>query len=326
MRRVAFLLLLAMWQRQALGEDVDALKKAIEERDAVIRELREKIDALERKKDAMSPAASPEAPKPGPEATADDEELSRALERTLVQQGILLLPAGTYELQPEASYARWDKSRGPMRYETGAALSLRAGLPHQSQFQMRVPYVHASTSVDSTSALGDVDVSLARQLVREEAAWPGVVASVGFSARTGKDAFGSGAPTGSGFNVLQAGLTAVKRKDPVMFYGGASYSAALSREIAGTSAQPGDALGVRFGGILAASPETAINLGMNLAFVRAARLNGVPVPDSETTLATLQIGVGSILSRSMLFNLTADIRLTGNVPDFRLTATLPIRF
>jgi hypothetical protein len=258
--------------------------------------------------------------------STEDEELDRALERTLVQQGGLLLPSGVYELQPEATYARWDKSRGPLREETGGALTLRAGLPWQSQLQIRLPYLHVATATSSTTALGDASLALSKQLTRERQGWPGIVASLGWSARTGRDGFDGTAPTGSGFNTVSGALTLVKRQDPLMYYGGVSYAHSYSRSVAGVEITPGDVRGLRFGGILAATPDTAINIGLNLAFGDRSRFNGQPLADTDATLGTLQIGIGTVLTRDMLLNVSADLRIEGNVPNYRLTASLPIRF
>jgi hypothetical protein len=320
MRRVLVFATLLLAAGLACAQSVEELQRAIDERDAVIRELRQRIDALE--KGAKPPAPAP----PGAVGQPDDEELDRALERTLVQQGGLLLRAGTYEWQPEASYAHWDASRGPLRDESGAALTLRAGLPWDSQVQIRVPYLRVTTATDSGSAFGDVALSISKQLARERGSWPGVIASVGWTTRTGKDGFDGGAPTGSGFNTLSGGLTVVKRHDPLMFYGGVSYAHSLSRQVAGQQVAPGDVRGLRFGGILAASPDTAVNVGLNLGFGDVARLGGQAVPNSDTVLGTLQIGVGTVLSRNVLLNISGDFRVDGNVPNFRLSATLPIRF
>ena len=318
-RMLAFAGLMLGAQGAALAQSVEELKRGIAERDAVILELKQRIEALERRA-AQPVRPAQRAPEP------DDEELSRALERTLVQQGGLLLPSGAYELQPEASYAHWDRSRGPLRRLAGTALSARVGLPWKSQFQLRVPYVHVVSATGSRTALGDIDLSLAKQLVREAPGRPGLVASLGWTGRTGNDGFDGSAPTGSGFNVLQAGLTAVKRSDPLMLYGGISYSAPLSRQVGGDDVAPGDTLGLRFGTILAASPETAVNLGLNLGFVRPAQVNGRTVTDSETVFGTLQFGVGTVLTRSVLLNVSGDFRVAGNAPNFRLTVSLPIRF
>jgi hypothetical protein len=316
---LAALLLLA--PGQVHSQSADELKQLLEQRDVEIRELKRQLETLKRQ---LAPAPLTAAvPAPGPE---DDDELSRALERTLVQQGGLLLRPGSYELQPELSFANWDKSRGPLRNEFGAALSFRAGLPWDSQFQLRAPYLHATTATDSTTAWGDIAFGFSKQIATESATRPGLVASLSWSGRTGKDGFNGGVPTGAGFNVLGAGLTATKRLDPLMFYGGVSYSMPQSRRIADVDTAPGDILGVRFGGILAASPQTAVNIGLNLSFEKATRFNGQPLPDSEATAASLQIGVGTVLSRSTLVNVTGDFRLTGNLPNFRLGVTLPIRF
>jgi uncharacterized coiled-coil protein SlyX len=302
------------------AQTVEELKRAIAERDAVIRELQQRINVLQRR---AAPVAAQVAPAT---AAPDDEELTRALERTLVQQGGLLLRAGAWELQPEASYAHWDRSRGPLRRLAGSALSARVGLPWESQFQLRVPYQRVVSANGSRTALGDVELSLAKQFLREAPGRAGLIASLGWVARTGKDGFDGGTPTGAGFNVLQAGLTAVKRSDPLMLYGGISYAAPLSRRISGDDVAPGNTLGLRLGTILAASPETALNFGLNLGFARPTQLNGQAVADSDAVLGTLQLGVATILTRNLLLNVTGDIRIAGNAPNFRLTVSLPFRF
>ena len=295
----------------AQGQSVDELKRMLEERDATIRQLKDRIQALA--KDAAPQDAA-------------DEEMDRALERTLVQQGGLVLRAGTYELEPQLSYAHWDKRRSAIRHSSDAAMGFRAGLPWESQFQVRVPYVHVRTAAGSETALGDIDFSLSKQLTRDRGSWPGLIASLAWLSRTGEDGFDGGVPTGGGFDVLQAGFTAVKRHDPLVFFGGLSYASPLSREISGVKIEPGDTVGVRFGSILAASPETSANVGLNLGFVRATRLDGQRIPESDNVLGTLQIGFSTILTRRVLLNISGDFRVTGDVPNFRLSATLPVRF
>jgi hypothetical protein len=293
-----------------LAQTIQELERLILERDVRIERLQRRIEQLEEQ--AVKPA--------------DAEEMNRALERALVQQGGLLLPGGSYEIEPQFSYAHWDKSRSALRYESEAALSLRAGLPAEFQVQVRAPYVHVSTSESSEEALGDVEAALSRQVGRGDGLLPSLVGTLGWRARTGKDAFADDIPTGSGFDALQAGLTALKRRDPLVYYGGLSYSAPRARDIDGVKVDPGDALGVRLGGILAARPDTSVSMGLSLSFVRATRLDGERVPESDTTLGVFQIGVGTILTRRTMLNVSADLRVTGEVPDFRLSLTLPVRF
>lgn len=310
-RLLALAVLLAAGPGAAWAQGIDDLQRTIKERDAEIERLQRRIETLE--KDPRAPSDA-------------DDEMNRALERALVRQGGLVLPPGTYELEPQISYAHWDKSRSALRHESEAALSFRAGLPWESQVQARVPYVHVSTSAGSETALGDVDLSLSRQFRGERQSLPSLVGSLSWRSRTGRDGFDGGIPTGGGFDVFQAGLTALKRHDPLVYFGGLSYASAVSRTIAGIEVEPGDALGLRLGGILAARPDTSVNLGLNLAFVRTARLGGQRVPESDTVVGTLQVGLATILTRRMMLNLSADLRVTGEVPNFRLSAALPIRF
>src|SRR5688500_7508179 len=158
----------------AWPQSVDELQGIIKKREAEIEGLKRRIEKLE--EDASRPS------------DADDDEMNRALERALVQQGGMLLPPGAYELEPQASYAHWDKSRSTLRHETDVALSLRAGLPWDSQIQLRVPYAHVSTSGGSETALGDVDLSASKQFKPEGRSLPSLVGSLSWHARTGKDA------------------------------------------------------------------------------------------------------------------------------------------
>jgi hypothetical protein len=315
----ALLIVLLLGSAAARAQSVEELNRAIEERDRVIRELRQKIEALEHR---QAPALAPRQAMLIP----PEDEMDRALERTLVQQGGLVLRPGIAEIQPELTYARWDKTRGLIHHEEGAALTLRAGLPGQAQIQFRAPYLHVAAQGASETAFGDLSATVSKQLAPEIGARPGLIAALGWTSRTGKDGLSNGASTGSGFTQLSGGLTAMKRLDPIMFYGGMSYTSALSREIARVRVKPGDVVGLRFGGILAASPQTALNAGLNLGFAGVTKFDGQPLPGSDQVLGTLQLGVGTALSRDALLNFSADLRISGNVPNFRLTATVPIRF
>ena len=286
---------------QAQTQTVEELQRLLRERDAKIRELEKTL-------------------------TPEDDELNRALERTLVQQGALVLPARTYELEPQVAYAHWDRDRGPFRYEWDASLALRAGIGWQSQLQVRVPYVHATTASDSTTALGDISFSLVKQLGREEGRRPGVFAALGWVSRTGEDGFSGRVPTGGGFDAAQVALTAVKRHDPLVYIGGISYSVPRAREISGVKVDPGNAMGLRGGAVLAATPETSVNVGLNLGFIGATRIDGQRVADSDTVLGTLQLGFGTVVSRSAMLNVAGEFRVSGDVPNFRLILGLPIRF
>ncbi len=306
--RAALIAVLWLLTASVQAQSAEELQRLLKERDAKIRELSERLEALDKK------------------SAPEDEELNRALERTLVQQGALVLPARTYEIEPQFVYAHWDRDRGPFRYQWDSSLAFRAGVGWQSQLQVNVPYVHVATATGSATGLGDISLSLVKQLAREEGLRPGVFASVGWLAHTGDAAFGGGVPTGGGFNVPQAGLTAVKRHDPLVYFGGISYAAPRPREIAGVRLEAGNTWALRGGAVLAATPETSVNVGLTLGFVGASRLGGQRVPDSDTVLGTLQLGFGTVLTRRLMLNVAGEFRASGPAPNFRLLLGLPIRF
>jgi len=301
--------ILALVAGAANAQSVEDLQRQLEERDARIRALSERIQSLEKNN-------------AGPE----DEELARALERLLVQQGAMLLPRRAYELEPSLTYAHWDRSRGPLRHEAAAGLALRAGLPWESQFQVRVSYAHVASDAGSVTDFGDTDFSFAKQLAREDRSRPALFGVLGWISPTGRDALGGGVPTGGGFNIPYAALNAVKKHDPLVFYGGISYAAPRPRGLAGDRVAAGSSLGLRLGTALAASPDASVNVGLNLAAVDETTRNGQPVAGSDTVIGTLQVGSGVVLSRTVLLNVSGDFRVAGSAPNFRLTVSLPIRF
>lgn len=304
--RAVLVALLAWAAGLAQAQTTEDLQRQVKERDAKIRELTARLEAQKK-----------------PE---DDDELNRALERTLVQQGAMVLPARVYEIEPQLSYAHWDKDRGPFRYVWNAALNARAGIGWDSQLEVRVPYVHAATPTDSASELGDVSFAAVKQLAQEGRGRPALLVSIGWVTHTGQDAFGGQVPTGSGFNVPQASLTAVKRDDPLVYFGSLSYSAPRGRDINGVRVELGDAVGVRGGAALAATPHSSVNVGLNLASVAASRVEGQRVSDSDTVLGTLELGFATVLSRRVMLNVGGEFRVSGPVANFRLVLGLPIRF
>jgi hypothetical protein len=302
---------LLTWSASLVAQGADELKREIERRDAEIRRLKERLEAAEKR-----PA----------ETQPEEDEINRALERTLVQEGLLVLPRGRYELQPQLSYAHWDRDRGALRHEWDASLTGRAGIGWESQLQVTVPYLHVATSSDSATDFGDVSLTATKQLAPERRGMPAVLASLGWIARTGQDPFSGQVPTGSGFNVLQAGASVLKRADPLVYYGGATYSLPQAHDYSGRRLEPGNSVSLRAGSALAATPYTSLNLAVNLTFQGAAQIDGQRAPDSDAVLGTLQVGFGTVLSRSAMLNLGGEFRFSGPVPNFRLTVGLPVRF
>ena len=321
-------------------------------RDALIEDLRRRIDVLEKRVNEPPPAPPPPqaAPvKPPGQESAEKDESGRALERTLVREGGLVLPAGTFEVEPRLQYTyRGSDALGIVinggvaqvaeqdlkRNEVEASLGIRVGLPWSSQVELRLPYVwlHQNRAIggtqsesERTSGTGDLELGLAKQLFTERGARPSVLASLNWKGRTGENELGRLSP-GSGFHQLQGGLTAVKRQDPLVFFGALSYTAVLERTRSGTEVDPGDAIGFKAGALLAASPETSLRAGFEVSRFGRTKIGGASVPGSDATVATLDLGFASLLSSRTLFDLQLGVGLTPDAPDFQLRLSLPIRF
>lgn len=329
-------------------------------RDQAIQNLQQRIDQLERKLNAI-PAVRSQPPSPTATASTDgeDETSERALEWALIRQGGLLLAPWSFELQPGIGYSYRDVGTlspanntivdvpSVVRNETlSTDVTLRLGLPLGSQVEVYVPYI-LDTQRDITfgpinqnqseSGLGDVSVTLSKQLLTESGGLPNLLATLSWKSTTGNNgntidpnSVDPNQPSlisiGSGYQSFQGSLTMVKSQEPLVFLGSLSYAANLSETINGTDVNPGDAIGLRLGTILSASPDSSWRLALNLARYSNTELNGVEIPGSDATTGLLEIGVSSVLSAKTLLDFTAGFGLTNNSPDFTVNVALPIRF
>lgn len=333
-------------------------------RDALIEELRQRIEVLERRLDkparppaapspAMPPSPAPAAkPVPAPSASAAqarEDEGARALERTLVREGGLVLPNGAIEVEPRFQYT-YRGSEGlriatngsvaqvvdqdVKRNEYEANVGVRMGLPGSFQAEMRLPYVWLRETRATSSALseserasgwGDLELGLTKQLLVADRGRLGVLGSLYWKSVTGHHELGRLSP-GSGFPQLQGALTAVKRQDPLVFFGTASYSRIFERERSGVDVDPGDAVGIKAGTLLAASPETSLRAAIDLSRVGRTHVAGSAVPGTDGTVGIVELGLSTLLTRRTLLDVNLGIGITPEAPDFRVRLAVPIRF
>jgi hypothetical protein len=255
----------------------------------------------------------------------EEEDIDRALERTLVREGAIVLPAFSYELTPYASWAHWDSVQNPaVSNSFGAGLTFRMGLPWRSQFSASLPYVVDKLRNGGTSAgLADAGFLFSSELFQETEAWPTLVGSVGWTSPTSSACCSGPIPYVSG---LHAGVTAAKRFDPLVAFASLSYFSALSRKVAGTLEDPTDIVGARLGASLAVTPSLSLTGTINLAWLTNPAPHDLPVHNSDRILTSLDLGVSTIVWPKTLLTFTTQVGLTGNLPDVRLITSLPVRF
>jgi len=162
---------------QAQDAPIQELERKLQERDKVILELLERVEALERRIGVEHVAAEPDKTAaevqeqvagPNPESMPAKEpesapglvvvkegEAERALERSLTRSGALLLSPGVLEVEPRVTYTRKEDSTPLLLESNGqifaaanernsdsltADLALRLGLPWDSQLELGLPY------------------------------------------------------------------------------------------------------------------------------------------------------------------------------------------
>jgi hypothetical protein len=270
---------------------------------------------------AQTPGAQASEPLPG----GDDS--ARALERILVTRGGLVLPKYTLQIEPQLLYSHTGSSRDASQRDiVVSALTFRLGVPFDAQAELRLPYVvHDETATARISGLGDVQLSLTKELLREAGRLPSLLVTARWTAPTGEGQVSPGElATGTGFHVVEGQVTAVKTHDPLAFFTTFSYSAPVARRNSHVTIEPGDLAAIKAGGILAASPDTSLGLALTLAFAAAPTARGVRT--SDQTIGILEFSVGQILSRRLFLDVSVNVGVTRDAPDLGVAISLPIRF
>lgn len=296
-----------------------------------------------------APAASP-PPAPGA-VEVDEQAAERALERTLVAGGALLLPAGQAEIEPSFTYARRESDVSPVLVDTGdgdlaltnpnlerneltPALGLRVGLPWDSQLELSLPYnfVQQDEVIETGgggritrdgwgNGIGDLRVGLAKTVLREGIVRPDLIARVSYNTGTGERDDNDIVLDG-GFSAITGQLVALKRQDPLAFVASGFYQKTFDDN----NLNPGDQYGFSLGTFLAASPATSLRFQLQTTFIDEIERDGRTLSNSDRNEAVLVVGASSILGRGVLLDVAGGIGLTDDAPDYFITISLPIRF
>lgn len=280
-------------------------------------------------------AASP--PAPG-QFDVSEEAAERALERTLVATGNLVVPQGFAEFEPLFSYARRESPTLVLfnvnRNELSPAVDVRVGLPWESQIEMFLPWnFNEQQTTDIAvappqlaanrwgNAIGDLTIGGAKTILHESGWIPGLLGRVSYEIPTGPRS-ANGVPLVSGQNRLGLALTALRRQDPLVFVGTGGYTKAFTTN----QINPGDQANFTFGTFLATSPETTLRGVLQQNFLQDVSVNGVTFKGSNSVQSILNFGASSILGRGVLVDLQAGIGLTNSAPKYTVILSSTWRF
>jgi hypothetical protein len=322
---------------------------------------------------AAAPQAAVEAVRSAPSEEYDKEErLARAaLDRALISRGGLLLPPGTVELDNGISYFNSTSDRihingftifpilvvGDISSERSerdillSSMTTRIGLPRDLQLDVRVPYGYQSertVTADNQKlsqrflGLGDVEVGLTKQLKRGRGLGPDLLGGIRWKSTTGPDPYeptSTEATLGTGFQSLQANLTAVKPSDPLVFFGSLSYTANLSatkriqssdptnpNSLTTGRVNPGDTIGFQVGTALSVNPEASLNFALDQRFTRSTSLNGKSLAGTYLSEAVFHLGTSYICAPGRSVDLGLGIGLSRGAPNFQFSVNFPLRF
>ncbi len=169
----------------------------------------------------------PEEPLPAPRkvshsSDSDRPKSEKPQEAALVEQGAILLPQGTMQIEPTFEWTHFSDNRvaiggftlfealviGTVRVDSldrdilSASVSARYGLFDRLQAEIRVPYIYRRDReilavgsgsergrTISGSDIGDIEGSVSWQAFLGDGAWPAVILKVRGKSRTGKDSF-----------------------------------------------------------------------------------------------------------------------------------------
>jgi Putative MetA-pathway of phenol degradation len=298
------------------------------------------------------PAAKPSEPAqraPG-QFEIDPKAAERALERTLIQRGGLLLPAGQMEIEPSFAYTRSERGTPGEVFAVGnqaiastdklrrsvfdVDVQLRLGLKFDSQLELRIPFRHVDqsrvTQLSSSplseqsatgSGFGDIRVGFAKTLLREARWWPDLVARLAWNSGSGR-ARDADVSLGGGFDEISATLSAVKRQDPLAFIAALAYQTTFEKN----DIEPGQQIRFVIGTALAASPETSLRLVFDHTSVRKTKIAGSVVSGSDQAVGVASFGASSLVGRSTLLDVSLDMGLNNEAPDYSVRVSVGKRF
>ncbi len=286
-----------------------------------------------------------------------DRLIEQAFERTLIERGGLLLPWRSFSIEPSMTYIHSSSENIVIDGFTVVSVLIigdivsekvdrdlalfnlvtRIGLPWDSQFELRVPYGmqrYRSFSadgeeVDVTDAnFGDVEVVLSHQLYRSHGEWPDLLASAGWKFDSGRSPFhakGNQIFVGTGYHSLNLSVTGVKVIDPVVYFGGGSYTYNLpTHERIGTF-KPGYSLGFNLGMAIALNLNTALSLSYDQRFTMKSSLDNDEIPGSYITTGVFSVGSTYSVTDTLTVDFSLGIGVTSDSPDVLFRISLPWR-
>ena len=280
----------------------------------------------------------------------DEQVAQRALERTLTQGGALLLPTWRIQFSPSITYSLNQidyptlvtdggmlllGSNDVERTAFNANLAVQVGLPFDSQLELGLPYRWVDEEIRTRiqgvpfgqtverngngNGIGSLKVGLAKTFVRERGWRPDLVGRITWDTGSG-ERIDNGVFIG-GFESIGGSLSFIKRKDPLVFFGSASYRTFFEDE----GLEPGDQFALSFGTALAVSPSSSLFASISNQFLAETEFGNEQIDGSDITAVSLSLGASTIVSKGVLLSLTTGIGISENAPDYSISLSASVQ-
>ena len=237
------------------------------------------------------------------------------------------------------------------------ALVGRYGLTNRLELELRIPYLYRDDTytlrplaVASTrdtveeftgSGLGDIETTARYQINKGGADDPYFVGFLRFKSTTGKGPFDvpinpstgfqEELPTGSGFYILQPGLTVLYPSDPAVLFGSMSFIWNMPRNVGGQigTVEPGNGANANIGLGISLNEKLTLSLGYDhTVFARPTSSSNLLLTTAPTNthVGVLLVGGGYRLSDRSFMSFVVGVGVTREAPDLQLTLRIPTAF
>ena len=240
--------------------------------------------------------------------------------------------------------------------ETGR---LRLGITDRLEADVHAPFVYRYDNITNTitssgatqtssldgANLGDIDAGLAYQINNGKHGWPFLIGNLRYKANNADGPFdvaydannvAKHLPTGTGFQTVEASVTAIRVSDPAVLFGNVGYvynvPRTIDKDFNGVTigyVNPGDAINALIGMGFSINQDTSFSLGYKHSYVfstyQKMTQGGATTNQGSGTsqVGALTFGLSHSFTPSTTVSFNVEAGLTNDAPDVHLIFRVP---
>lgn len=285
-----------------------------------------------------------------------DEKIADSIERTLQQKGSVLLPKGTFQVEPSTTWAHFSSNsiniqgfsilpvlvigdisvRRTKRDVFIQNFTMKYGLLNNLQAEVKVPFraqynrdtiSESSETTKNSAGMGDIEFGVSRQIGWEHGLIPDLIAAVNVKSTTGRSPYNKTIGLGTGHWAVRGSLIAAKSSDPAVIFSSLNYTYNFSETVQNIGKiEPGSSLGYSLGMAIALSYQTAINFSFDHSVTQKFKTTGQKVDGSFLNSANVKIGANWALNEKSSVDFSVAFGVTDDAPDVTAEIRFPFVF